>query len=272
MEDKRGMVQCFLMSEKIKQFKREQRDMEIRALIRWAKESQAELEERYNHNHDPKNGRFCSGNGGNSGLTSSVKSGKMVSRGEVVALEYQRYGRNKDTLVNKTYIESGEYRRKFDSITDDPEVNKALYQCAKEALYHRSGTKLEDMYWIDENGKILCSELDQKKESQVEYSRKSRKLVEGAEPKTLITVHNHPESMPPSACDFNSAYENKYKLGIVICHDGTVYKYKSKALIDDDLYTAYIANALSMGKNDTEAQSEALSKFVQHGVIEFEVV
>ena len=34
-------VQCFLIGEKIKEFKREQRDMEIRALIRWAKESQA---------------------------------------------------------------------------------------------------------------------------------------------------------------------------------------------------------------------------------------
>ena len=43
----RAKVEHFLMSEKIKQFKREQRDMEIRALIRWAKESQAELEKRY---------------------------------------------------------------------------------------------------------------------------------------------------------------------------------------------------------------------------------
>ena len=37
-------------------------------------------------------------------------------------LENQRYGRNKETIVNKTYIESGEYRRKFDNATDNPEV------------------------------------------------------------------------------------------------------------------------------------------------------
>ena len=47
-----------------------------------------------------------------------------------MALEYQRYGRNKETLVNKTYIESGEYRRKFDKISDNAEVNKALYNAA----------------------------------------------------------------------------------------------------------------------------------------------
>ena len=50
-----------------------------------------------------------------------------------MALENQRYGRNKKTLVNKTYIESGEYKRKFDNATDDPLVNKALYDCAKTA-------------------------------------------------------------------------------------------------------------------------------------------
>lgn len=29
------------------------------------------------------------------------------------------------------------------------EVNKTLYDCAKTALKHRSGTVFEDMYWID---------------------------------------------------------------------------------------------------------------------------
>ena len=39
-------------------------------------------------------------------------------------LELQRYGRNKSTLVNKIYINSGEYRKKFDMITDDIEMNR----------------------------------------------------------------------------------------------------------------------------------------------------
>ncbi len=65
-------------------------------------------------------------------------------------LENQRYGRNKDTLVNKSYIESGEYKRKFDNATDNPNVNKSLYICAKNALKHRSGTELEEEY-LDEN-------------------------------------------------------------------------------------------------------------------------
>lgn len=34
-----------------------------------------------------------------------------------MSLEFQRYGRNKDTLINNTYIDSGEYRNKFNGIT-----------------------------------------------------------------------------------------------------------------------------------------------------------
>ena len=50
----------------------------------------------------------------------------------IIEVEDQRYGRNKDTLVNSTYINSGEYRKKFDTITDNKDVNRTLYAKAKE--------------------------------------------------------------------------------------------------------------------------------------------
>lgn len=67
----------------------------------------------------------------------------------MVLKEEQRYGRNKETIVNHAYIQDGEYRKKFDRLTDNKNVNKLLYQKAKEMLLHRSGTLLEDMYWIN---------------------------------------------------------------------------------------------------------------------------
>lgn len=71
------------------------------------------------------------------------KSGTIKSASGRMALEYQRYGRNKETLVNKSYINGGKYRRKFDVLTNNDDVNKALYDSAKTALKHRSGTLLE---------------------------------------------------------------------------------------------------------------------------------
>ena len=81
--------------------------------------------------------------------------------------EEQRYGRNKETAINHAYINSGEYRRKFDKITDNPDVNRALYYAAKQALIYRGGTHYEDMFWIDKNtgkvaGKILDSTIEEK--------------------------------------------------------------------------------------------------------------
>ena len=63
-------------------------------------------------------------------------------------LEFQRYGRNKETTVDSSYISGGEYRRKFDSIIDNAAVSRILYSKAKEMLLHRSGTLFEDMLLV----------------------------------------------------------------------------------------------------------------------------
>ena len=62
--------------------------------------------------------------------------------------EIQRYGRNKTTAINYSYINSGEFRKKFDRISDDKELNRKVYQIAKKILKLRSGTNFEDMYWM----------------------------------------------------------------------------------------------------------------------------
>ena len=108
----------------------------------------------------------------------SGQGGIIKLRGRNVVLENQRYGRNKDTIVNKSYIDGGEYKRKFDNATDNPNVNKSLYDCAKSALKHRSGTIYEDMYWIDmDTGKIILSVVDSTDERAIVYTKKSRKQL-----------------------------------------------------------------------------------------------
>ena len=115
---------------------------------------------------------------GHGRLDKSGGSAIIEAESHEVALENQRYARNKETLVNKTYIESGEYKRKFDNATENKEVNKTLYDCAKTALKHRSGTAFEDMYWIDsDTGKIILSVTDSTDERAIVYSDKIRNIV-----------------------------------------------------------------------------------------------
>lgn len=190
---------------------------------------------------------------------------------ENVALEYQRYGRNKDTLVNKTYIGSGEYRRKFDNLSDNPAVNKALYECSKAALKHRSGTELEDMYWIDgKTGKIILSVTDSQEERAIIYTEKIKNTISQNE--NIVTLHTHPSSMPPSIDDFNSCYKNKYDFGIVVCHNGRVFRYSSQQLVSKSLYNLYIGEYVDNGHTEFEAQIKSLEKLQENHMIYFEEV
>lgn len=149
--------------------------------------------------------------------------------------EHQRQGRNKDTLINQAYIESGEYRKKFDFITDNKEINRLLYNCAKQMLYHRSGTLYEDMYWIDPIAKkVVAQETHQTAEKKILYSKKTKKNIKSY--KNLITIHSHPSSFPPSIDDYNSNYKNNYSLGIICGHDGKVFIYTADIEINKSYF------------------------------------
>ncbi len=183
-------------------------------------------------------------------------------------LEFQRSGRNKSTQINAAYIKSGEYRRKFDSLTDVPEVNKTLYNCAKTALEHRSGTEFEDMYWIDgKSGKIVAKEIDSKEKQTIVYSDQTRKIVRNST--GLISIHTHPGSMPPSIGDFNSCFRNGYAKGVVACHDGKVFVYSSAEMISGQLYEMYIKIGKLDGLSEFDAQVNALKELMRNYKIDF---
>lgn len=185
--------------------------------------------------------------------------------------EEQRMGRNKSTTVNSSFIESGEYRKKFDYISENAELNRLLYKIAKDMLYHRSGTLYEDMYWIDvETKKIIAKELNQKSQTSIKYSRKTQKEIRKR--KGLLTIHSHPYSFPPSIEDFNSNYENEYGIGITCCHDGKIYMYNSNERVNPRYYKMKVEEFLKQGYNDFESQVKALELVMQHFDINYKEV
>lgn len=177
-------------------------------------------------------------------------------------LEFQRYGRDKSTIVDSNYISSGEFRKKFDLITDNAQVSRILYNKAKEMLLHRSGTRYEDMYWFDsDTGDVLAREINSFEEEQILYSKSINRAITGK--RNVLAMHTHPCSMPPSIADFNSVYEHNYLLGIVVCHNGKIFCYKSSENITQTMYNLYVADYYKIVNDEYEAQILALNEMME---------
>jgi proteasome lid subunit RPN8/RPN11 len=197
----------------------------------------------------------------------------------VVLDEKQRYGKNKDTQIDKTYIDSAEYRRKFDKITDDSELNRIIYFEAKKILKHRSGTEFEDLAFVStEDGKVLCNSTFAETELSLGKSEEDvikkvlptvamKNIVKNAEPHSVIAIHNHPGSALPSLSDLHSARVNKYKSGIILAHDGTIYKYHVLDNAQEGL-ADYLLDSLArlLVANDSEKVVNLLAELADYGI------
>jgi proteasome lid subunit RPN8/RPN11 len=181
--------------------------------------------------------------------------------------EYSHRGLDKNALIKAEVIGGSNYRRKFDFATDNPAVNKTLYECAKEILYDRSGTHYESMRWIDgETGKVIAKVdymgrvkryTGEAYYHKVIYGKKIINKLKGHN--NIITLHNHPNSTAPSAPDLNTAFRNGYCIGFTATHDGRLYKYISKEEINENLYNMRVAEMIKDGLDINTAQLKAFS-------------
>lgn len=185
--------------------------------------------------------------------------------------EKQRYGRDKSTVIDHTYINSGEYRNKFDTISDNKELNRLLYNLAKKMLNHRSGTQYEDMYWIDiDTLEIVAAETNQKKKGVIKYSKRTKKAIKGR--RRLIAIHTHPNSMPPSVADINSAVIHKYEQGIICCHNGKIYSYQAHGYMSEYFYGSTVEKYKKIGYDEVNSRLLALSDYAKKGLVSNEEV
>jgi hypothetical protein len=188
-----------------------------------------------------------------------------------IELEEQRQGKMKASQVDMSYINSGEYRRKFDSITNDSELSRLLYSIAKEMLIHRAGTTFEDMYWIDlDTKKVVASVIDSKIERKIIYPVRVEKIVN--ENKRLITMHTHPFGLPPSYNDLRSAYEHRYVLSLVIGHNGRIFTYTSNEEINENRFYYRLSKFEMQYLEEIDAQIENLLYYSEKGQIYFSEV
>lgn len=195
---------------------------------------------------------------------------------EIIESEEQRIGRNKETTINHTYVNGGEYRKKFDLISENKELNRLLFQLSKKMLEHRNGTEYEDMYWIDiDKCEVVAKELDSAIKHKIIYSDATNRVVteyKKSLDKSLITIHSHPSSFPPSIDDLIANYENDYSLGIIVCHNGSIFIYAVDEELNSDYYKLVLADYYNDGYNEYEAQIMAIKEMSSKFEIMFKEV
>ena len=83
-----------------------------------------------------------------------------------------------ESTINHTYVNGGEYRKKFDLISENKELNRLLFQLSKKMLEHRNGTEYEVIYAVDE-------ELNSASEREAEKERILKEIK--SRPSTIKT-------------------------------------------------------------------------------------
>ena len=103
---------------------------------------------------------------------------------------------------------------------------EAIHEGIVRMLRHRSGTPYEDLYVYDmRDGSLIGSVVNAGAPKRVELTEglatSISSAVEGGA--AIAIVHNHPDSMPPSAADIKSLVAHRARRGVIACHDGSLY-------------------------------------------------
>ena len=186
-----------------------------------------------------------------SGLTSGGKDG--------IIREQERMRSSSDYAVPKDLVGSRKFRSKFDSMDSDKSVQRQYYQVAKSMLQHRSGTNGEDLYFYNTKTKKWYKSTTGTKPGTPDYTEEILRGLKESKKGEIVSFHNHPLGMPPSAGDLNAALKNGYKKGYTIGHDGSVFEYtKPEYLIDQSIYNTRISKYKDLGQTEFEAQYNTL--------------
>ena len=167
-------------------------------------------------------------NGGTTEDWNKLKNEQYYNESGKYHSEIRRIGTND---VDLEYIKSSEFRRKFSRLTNNTSVNESIRQYAMAMLTHRNGTDGEDLYIINaETANREFSKTDAKEILGVQLNDKEKLKIRNIREKKgekIIGIHNHPTNVYPTGSDFATAGYRRYKFGVVVTHDGRVFKYSS---------------------------------------------
>ena len=132
----------------------------------------------------------------------------------------------RETQINRNLIYSDKYLKAIYSLQESMDCKREIVSASREILEHRNGTKFEDLYYIDTlHNNSVMKQINYDIEFTVKPTEKMEKAL--IDNDGIIALHNHPKSSLPSINDFHICDEKNYKYGLILCHNGTIYRYKT---------------------------------------------
>lgn len=184
--------------------------------------------------------------------------------------EQSTKGRIHSTVMERMIVDSSEYKKRVDALSEEKEVKRAIWKEMVESIHHRSGTVFEDLIFVhSKTGKIRRS-IDFEQERTVLPTKAMSKMLKETKSEEIIAIHNHPGSTVPSWNDIATAKERRYKYGLIACHNGQIFKYRITEDINEPMYQYCVATLNKKGY--TEDNLKEFCEKVRDAGIEMEVL
>jgi len=173
----------------------------------------------------------------------------------------QRIGTNK---IDLDYINSKDYADKYMKISKDMELNNVIYSKSMDILRSNNSSDTEGLCVISvSNRQVLLNVRGKPDAIGVELNKKQMSII-NKHKNNIIGIHNHPTNLLPNGSDFVAAGARGYQYGIVVTHDGRIYKYS----VGDKPFLPYLLDnridkycSKEYNLNIKEAYEKALNEF-----------
>lgn|GEM_PF-3414798 len=184
----------------------------------------------------------------------------------------KRTGKNEKTRINTKEIYSEKYTEKLNRLGESAKITAGLRKNVLDILKHRDGTEFEDLIYIDsETGKVMVQK-QYDKEKTVKPTKAMEMWRKKIKSNTIIGIHNHPSSTVPSYADLKTAYERRYKYGVVVGHNGVIYKYSFKSSPNIEMANKTLDSLQKAIYNDDYKKITETTERMKHYGVDVEVI
>lgn len=149
--------------------------------------------------------------------------------------EDERSNGNRDVYINRELIYSNRYIDAIKTLGENRYCSKCILDSSRAMLSHHHGDKFEDLYFIDSVTNKVLSRTDYRVHEQEVLPTSAMKEMARNNP-NIISIHNHPTDTLPSYEDIKTCFLVGYKYGLVVCHSGDIFQYRTLDNINKVMY------------------------------------